>query len=391
MNNKKKIVRIANIPSTIDVFCRGILNKMSKDYDVIVIASPGPQMKTIEERENVRTIAIPIERPISVFKDIKSLIRIIRVFRKEKPDMVHGVVGGKGSFLAMVAGRLTGVPFRVYTFTGTGGVYRTGLLGMIMRTVCKISCSCATHLIAEGVGVKSDMEKAHVTTKEFRILGNGNIRGIDSEYYNRTEPVVNAAKEIKQTIGGSFAFVFVGRIVADKGINELVSAFSKLYDTDPSVRLILVGGYDDGLNPISTKTKKEIEDNPAIFAVGIQNDVRPYLVASDCFVLPSYREGVPNSPLEAGAMGVPSIVTDINGSREIIQNGETGIIIPAMDETALYNAMLYMRTHPEDREKMASHSRTSVISRYEQSIVHNCLLDFYKELFNDTNVTNTRF
>lgn len=380
MNKKKKIIRIANDPGTIDNFCRGILKKLSEEYEVVIIASPGPQMKTIEERENVRTVAIPIERPISLWKDLVSFIRIIKTFKKEKPDIVHGVVSGKGSFLAMIAGWLLRVPIRIYTFTGNGGLSKTGILGFVLKTTSRISCFCATHLIAEGLGVKTDLETSKITKKELRILGNGNIRGIDADYYKRTDEVIAEAEKIKHDIGGQFVFSFVGRIVADKGINELVNAFSRLNKIDTGTRLLLIGGYDYGFNPVLDQTRKEIDSNPSIFAVGIQSDVRPYLVASNCFILPSYREGVPNSVLEAGAMGVPSIVTDINGSREIIHNGETGLIIPSKDENALYDAMLFMNTHTTEVEKMAAISRESVLSRYEQKYVHQCLLDYYKEI-----------
>ena len=178
-----------------------------------------------------------------------------------------------------------------------------------------------------------------------------------------------------------FTFLFVGRIVKDKGINELCSAMDILSGFSP-VRLLLVGDYEDNLDPISSKSREIIEKNPAIEMVGPKygDELIAYYAASDCFVLPSYREGFPNTVLEAGAMGLPSIVTDINGSREIIYQGENGIIVPSKDADALYSAMLDMIRNKSARDWMASKARGLIASRYEQGYVRKCLYDYYDEI-----------
>ena len=384
MSKKKiKILRVANQPATVYNFCNGLFRKMSNDFEIVVIASPGPELGMIEERDGVRTIAVPIERPIAIRKDIISLIKLIKAFRREKPDVVHGVVGGKASFLSMIASRLLRVPIRIYTFTGMGSVYKTGVVGVVQRTADRISCKCATHIIPESFGVKADLEKHHITDKPLKVLGNGNIRGIDAEYYKSSPSIIAASNEIKKKIGGDFIFCFVGRIVRDKGINELVQAFTLLNKKEPQTRLVLVGGYDNGLDSIAPETLSEINNNSSIFSPGLQKDVRPWLQASNCFVLPSYREGMPNSVLEAGAMGVPSVVTDINGSREIIINNKNGLIVPPKDMKSLYNAMTYMYLNKNETEIMASNSRGLILSRFEQNYVHNCLLQYYNEILED--------
>lgn len=191
-------------------------------------------------------------------------------------------------------------------------------------------------------------------------------------------------REIARTIRDNkvFTFVFVGRIVCDKGINELIEAFVDLQKKYQNTRLILVGNEEIELDPISVESRNIIDNNPAICAVGPKygDELLAYYAASDCFVFPSYREGFPNTVLEAGAMELPSIVTDINGSREIIIEGENGTIIPSKDSKTLYQAMEKMIIDDEWRKKMANNARQLIMDRFEQGFVQNCLLEYYDEI-----------
>ncbi|MDE6196229.1 MAG: glycosyltransferase family 4 protein, partial [Muribaculaceae bacterium] len=340
--------------------------------------SPGNAMREIEEREGVRTVAVPMERHISPFKDLKSLWGLIKVFRREKPAMVHSITP-KAGLLSMMAAWFCRVPVRVHTFTGLVFPTATGLTQKILILTDRITCACATHVVPEGEGVRSDLINYRITKKPLRVLGHGNIRGIDLERYNPELPEVKAeASRIRKD--GVFTFVFIGRLVGDKGINELVAAFARLNKECPSTRLILVGPQESNLDPLQPETLAEIEANKSIEAVGSQSDVRPWLVASDAFVFPSYREGFPNVVIEAGAMGLPSIVTDINGSREIIIEGENGTIIPSKSEAALYDAMYRFVTQADEIGKMASSARELIASRYEQGYVRRCLKEYYREI-----------
>ena len=176
--------------------------------------------------------------------------------------------------------------------------------------------------------------------------------------------------------------MFVGRIVRDKGINELVSAFDRLHSQHKDIRLVLVGPREDDLDPILPDTLERIIRGDGIVAVGGQSDVRPFYQQADALVFPSYREGFPNVVIEAGAMGLPGIVTDINGSREIIIDGKNGVIIPPRDEMALYNSMKDFVEHPEVVKEMADKARPLIASRYEQGYGRRCLYDFYHEILN---------
>lgn len=376
-----KIIRATTIPGSLNTFCRGILKELSEKYEVVALASPGDAMKEIEEREGVRTIAVPMERHISPLKDFRSLVKLIKVFRIEKPTMVHSMTP-KAGMLCMVAAWLTKVPLRVHTFTGLVFPTSTGVKRKILMCTDWLTCRCATHVIPEGEGVKSDLLQHKITKKPMRVLGYGNVRGVDMDFYSRREEVIRKMEELSLRDDSKFTFLFVGRIVRDKGINELVKAFLRIQETDKDARLILVGGYEDSLDPISDEARAAINNNPAIEAVGRKggDELLAYYAASDCYVQTSYREGFPNTVIEAGAMGLPCIVTDINGSREIIVEGQNGFIVPSKDPNALYTAMLTMMSHPKERKSMAANARQMVADRFEQGFVRKCLYNFYDDV-----------
>ena len=380
--SKIKIIRATTVPMSLDAFCNGMLKELSEKYEVVALSSPGPELPVIEAREGVRTIKVPMERHISLVKDIQALIKMIGVFSKEKPTMVHSMTP-KAGLLCMIAGWLTKVPVRVHTFTGLVWPTEKGLKRCILMLTDRLTCACATHIIPEGEGVKNDLIAGKITHKPLKVLGYGNVKGVDMEKCARRPEVMEIAERLRKE--ESFTFLYVGRVVRDKGINELCSAFERLHNDYPKTRLILVGPYEDALDPISEESRKIIDENEAIEAVGAKSgdDLFAYYAAANCFVMPSYREGFPNTVLEAGAMGLPSIVTDINGSREIIVEGENGVIVPSQNAEALYEAMLNMVKNKEDRERMAGNARKMIADRFEQGFVRKCLYDFYDEILQD--------
>lgn len=379
--DKKKIIRASTVPQSLDVFCKGILKELSEKYEVVALSSPGEPLDRVREREGVRTISVPMERHISLMKDLKALLAMIKTLRKERPYMIHSMTP-KAGLLCMVAGKLTGVPVRIHTFTGLVWPTSTGLKRKILMLTDKLTCACATNIIPEGQGVKNDLIAGKITKKPLKVLGFGNVMGVDMEHFSRRPEVLKLAEELKLGDESKFTFLFVGRIVKDKGINELVGAFKKLYCEYPDIRLILVGPYEDNLDPISQESRDAISAYADIMAVGkkMGEELLAYYTAADCFVMPSYREGFPNTVLEAGAMGLASIVTDINGSREIIVDGENGMIVPPQNEDRLYHAMKMILTSPADRERLADKARKMISDRFEQSFVRKCLYEYYDEL-----------
>lgn len=377
MNTQKKIIRATTIAASLETFCKDLLKELSKDYDVVALSSPGDVLDYVGQRENVRTIGVKMERHISLTNDLVSLFKLIKIMRKEKPWLVHSMTP-KAGLLCMIAAWITRVPRRVHTFTGLIWPTATGISRRILMFTDKILCACATHIIPEGEGVKRDIIAGKITKKPMKILANGNVRGIDLEHYSRSNDVMGEVAKIKKE--GTFTYIFVGRIVGDKGIHELVDAFVKVHQQRPNTRLILVGRMEPHLDPLSNEVQETINTHEAIEAVGIQKDVRPWLAAADVLTFPSYREGFPNVVIEAGAMGLPAIVTDINGANEIIIAEENGIIIPSHDAEALYNAMIAMHDNQEMRKKMATNARPLIAQRFDCHIVRKALYDFYASL-----------
>lgn len=374
--NKNKIIRAVTVPQSLG-FCREVMIKMrAMGYEMVAVTSPGPELDELRDKDGFHCVAVPMERHISIVNDLKSLMRMISVFRKEKPQMVHSMTP-KAGMICMVAAWLTRVPVRIHTFTGLVWPTATGLKRKILMMTDWLTCACATHVIPEGQGVLNDLKNGGITKKPMKVLGYGNVRGVDMERFSPARFKATKNPDV-------FTFVFVGRIVSDKGINELVEAFVKLHDKHKNTRLVLVGKYEHELDPVSDKTRKLIDTNEGIVACGPKygDDLLQMYVDADCFVMPSYREGFPNTVLEAGAMGLPSIVTDINGSREIIENEKNGLIVPSKNANALYDAMERMLTDDKAREIMKSNARQIIESRFEKNFVQKCQIEFYKRILN---------
>ena len=374
----QKLIRLTTIDNSLDVLLKGQLKYLNNAFEVIGVANDSGLLSSVAKREGIRTIDIPMQRKISIIHDLKSLWALYRLFLKERPFIVHANTP-KASFLSMIAAWLARVPHRIYLVTGLRFETVHGPLRLLLKMTERISCFCATKVIPEGDGVKKLLYSEHITKKPMEKILNGNINGIDVEYFDRSKDILAKAAIIKNE-SNAFTFIFIGRIVRDKGINELISAFHKLSSENQHIRLFLVGVFEDELDPILPETKRLIETSENIIFTGYQNDVRPYLAASDMLILPSYREGFPNVVLQAGAMGLPCIVTNISGSNEIIIPNKNGIIIPKQNTEALYQAMKYCIQHPESVKEMAQEARPSIVSRFKQQDVWRAILDMYNSL-----------
>ena len=374
----QKLIRLATADISLNSLIKGQLRYLSQYFDVVGVASDTGVLEQVGEREGVRVINVPMHREISLFADVKSLFALIKLFRRERPDIVHSNTP-KSSLLGMLAAWICRVPNRIYTVTGLRFETTSGMMRFILKTMERITCFCATKVIPEGDGVKATLIRERITRQPLQKILNGNINGVDLEWYTRNDEVVQKAYDIKGE-SSDFSFVFVGRIVRDKGIVELVEAFTRLSSERDDVKLMLVGNLELELDPLPAKTMEMIENNHCISHAGYQSDVRPYMAASDALVLPSYREGFPNVILQAGAMDLPVIVTDVNGSDEVIDNGVNGFIVPKYDSDALYNAMKTMLCEREKTEYMKSVARKMVAEKFNQRDVWAATLEMYNSL-----------
>lgn len=380
---KPKLIRTATVPLSLNVLLRGQLEFLSRYFDVTALSGAGPDMDETSRREKVKTRIIEMRRNISPLHDLISLWKLYHYFRKERPGIVHSITP-KAGLLSMVAARAAGVPVRMHTFTGLIFPTRAGMMQKLLIAMDRLLCRAATHIYPEGYGVRNDLLRYKITAKPLKVLANGNVNGIDPERFSPARISEKQKHVLRQRLSvrvDDFVFIFVGRLVGDKGVNELVEAFCGL--TCPHVKLLLVGPQEpgSGLNP---ETLRKMEAGPNIISTGFQHDVRPYLVLSDALVLPSYREGFPNGVMQAGAMGLPCIVTDINGSNEIITDGNNGIVIPAKNTTALQKAMETLMTDREYYRRLAQNARPMIVSRYQRQLVWNALLEEYIQARKET-------
>ena len=384
----KKLIRITTVPISFKVLLKGQLRFMaSNGFDVKGVSSEGEELREIHENEGIVMEAINMSRKITPFQDLKSLWEMWNFLRKEKPQIVHTHTP-KAGIIGMLAARLAGVPHRLHTVAGLPLMEATGIKRKILNFVEKLTYSSATRVYPNSKGLYDFILQNNFTqSNKLKIIANGSSNGINTAFFSpaQVSEIEKVALREKLNIQpDDFVFVFVGRIVSDKGINELIKAFSQLQTAENNeqigIKLLLVGGLESDLDPLNPETLAEINQNRDIISVGFQQDVRPFFAISDVLAFPSYREGFPNVVMQAGAMGLPSIVSDINGCNEIIVEGENGLIIPPKNVEKLKEKMLTLARDKNLYIKLKENSRRMIENRYEQSVVWKALLEEYEGL-----------
>lgn len=391
--NKPKLLRITTVPVSLKTLLRGQLKFMStKGFEVVGVSSEGTELQEVNQTENIRVEALEMTRTISPINDLKALWQFYQLCKKEKPTMVHSHTP-KAGIVGMLGAKLAGVPIRLHTVAGMPLMETSGFKRKILDLVEKLTYSAATKVYPNSKGLYDFIiEHNYTQASKLKVIGQGSSNGIDTHHFAPEQVSAEKQAQLKHDLGiqpNDFVFVFVGRFVGDKGINELVEAFRmmtrRLGDWETGrrgdgVKLLLVGALESELDPLADKTLQEIQNNPNIISVGYQQDVRPYFAISDCLVFPSYREGFPNVVMQAGAMGLPSIVSNINGCNEIVIEDKNGAIIPVKNTEALRVAMQKMMYDMNYYNQLQQNARPMIQSRYEQKVVWEALLEEYQLL-----------
>lgn len=361
---------------------RGQLRYMaSKGIEVHAASSDGPEVQNVKEFEGVPHRIFGLTRSITPLKDLLAIISLASWLRKEKFDVVHSHTP-KAGLIAMFAAFLAGTKVRMHTVAGIPWMESQGFKRKLLKNVDRLIYKLATHVYPNSFQLERFMNQEKLAPAgKLKVIGNGSSNGINTDEFSPTQ-VAEDKSALRQQFGlpqDAFVFVFIGRVVNDKGMGELAQAFSQM---PPNCYLVLVGPLEPELDPISEEAQEFFETSDNVKMVGYQNDVRPYLKASDALVFPSYREGFPNVPLQAGALGLPSIVTNINGCNEIIVEEENGLLIPTKDAEALEKAMKRFISEPALFEKMAASARPMVVTRFQQEQVWNEIHEEYLSLVN---------
>lgn len=385
----KKIIRVATHSGSLGKLLEGQLKFMSAYYNIIGVGSEGEwisgetPIKKLAEKENINVIPVEIAREISIVKDVKSLFKLYKIFKKEKPFIVHSHTPKAGT-VSMIAAKMAKVPHRLHTVAGLPLVEATGLKRKLLNVVEKITYFCATKVYPNSLGLQQIIIDNNFTNaKKMKVIGRGSSNGINTSHFNPLFYTENQKDKLRKELFFSksdFVFIFLGRIVEDKGINELITAFTKLSKNHNHAKLLLVGYYNKSTALLTLATETAIEQNKQITFLDWQEDVRPYLSIANALVFPSYREGFPNTVLQSSAMQLPCIVSNINGCNEIIKNNYNGIIIPVKNSKALLNSMERLLTDKNFYNKLSNNSRAFICENYEQKYIWKSLLAEYKSL-----------
>jgi len=379
--HKKKLIRITTVPLSLDKLLEGQLRFMQQHFEVTAISSEKAYLEKIGNREGVSTHHLEMTRQITPFSDLISLVKLTFYFLKVRPDIVHSHTP-KAGIVGMAAAFLARVPHRFHTVAGLPLLEETGNKRKMLDFVEKLTYLFASRVYPNSNGLKEIiLQNGYCKASKLKVLANGSTNGINTTYFSNDHFSFAQKEELKARYDiqdSDFVFIFVGRLVTDKGINELIAAFKKLKINHPTAKLLLVGPLETELDPLLPQTLEAIENVKQIKAVGYQQDVRLFFAISHCLVFPSYREGFPNVVMQAGAMELPSIVSNINGCNEIIVPHQNGVIIPTKDEKTLLEVMIELMENKTYYAQLRENARPMIVNRYEQQVVWKAILKEYQ-------------
>ena len=379
----QKLVRITTIPLSLEKLLEGQLTFMNQYYEVTAVSSEKERLNNYGVDNAVKTHHVEMTRAITPVTDIRSLISLYIFLKEEKPLIVHTHTP-KAGIIGMLASKLAGVPVRLHTVAGLPLLESSGIKRKVLDFVEKLTYKLATRVYPNSFELKRIcLELGYAKEEKLKVLGQGSSNGIDTNYFDPEKYTesqkIGLRKELNIPIS-DFVFIFVGRLVKEKGINELVRAFERINSELPNTTLLFVGPFEQDLDPLDDNVLKIIESHKKIITTGYQADVRPYFAISDALAFPSYREGFPNVVMQANAMNLPVIVSDINGCNEIVTNKVNGLIIPVKDEERLRVAMYTLISEEELRVRLKINSRKLIQEEYERERFWQILLKEYKEL-----------
>lgn len=376
----KKLVHITTVPDSF-IFLRGQISFMkARGFEIHAISSPGPLLDQFAEQEGVHVYPVEMPRSITPLKDLRALFQIQNLLQKIQPDIVHAHTP-KGGLLGMLAATMAGTPQRIYHMRGLPLMTAKDRKKLLLTLTEQISCGISHQVIAVGPSLREvAIAERLCPPDKITILGAGSGNGVDaSRRFNPTllGPDVRIQTRRRFDIPPDAPVIgFVGRIVHDKGIFELVEAWKNIRQTHPQAHLLVVGPFEPQ-DPIPPETEHILRTDPRIHLAGRTSDPAPLYAAMDMLVLPTYREGFPNVPLEAAAMELPVVATRIPGCTDAVLDGHTGTLVNPQDAPALEAAIRRYLDNPELRAQHGLAGRTRVLRDFIQSRIWTDLLSIY--------------
>lgn len=387
-----KILYIVTTAETARGSLKGQLDYIQRkgNHKVELISSPGSDLKSVAEREDIQVHPIGMSREISLFRDALSLLRICWKLLWIRPDIV--VAGTpKAGLLGMLAAFLTFVPRRVYLLKGLRLDTTSGTKRGILACMEKLASGCATEVISVSQSLKGRYVELGLASKQkIFVLGNGTSNGISATKFCAEKYDTQAVKNLKVEYNipvSAPVLGFVGRLVADKGISELLECFRFVSEKMPETQLVLVGRHEAG-DGITDAESRYIREHENIHELGFRSDVESIYALMDVFLFPSQREGFPKAPLEAGLMRVPTVAFDAVGSVDAVQDKRTGFIVPAGDQGAFNQKTLAYLQNPEIRKKHGQAAEEWILKSFNQEEVWQQYLDWFDGSVEPRNYVN---
>ncbi len=385
-NSNIKLIRITTVPMALRYLLPGQMHFMATHgFSVLMISADGKELAAVIEKEQCRHIIVPMTRKITPLQDLKCLFSLIKIFRKERPDIVHSHTP-KAGLLGMMAAKFCGVKVRIHTVAGLPLMVEKGFKYHLLKFIEKITYAAAGQVWPNSNSLMQFITQHKLCkTSKLRIIAKGSTNGIELQRFSKENLDAKITDEIKAQINFTADNIYllcIGRLVVDKGIAELVHVFTQLQKTNEELVLILVGEYEATLDPLPAETLHEIEINPSIIHINWTTQVEYYMGLADFFVFPSHREGFPNVLLQAGAMGLPVICSHITGNIDIVTNNETGLIFDSGNEQQMLKLLKYGLLHPQHMQIMAKKLQQDITANYPRENIWQNILEAYKSLVN---------
>lgn len=354
-------------------------------FDVLMISAEGKELEEVLKNEGCRHIPVPMTRKITPFRDLRCLFMLIRIFRKEKPDIVHTHTP-KAGLLGMLAALFCGVKIRIHTVAGLPMMVEKGFKYRLLKGIEKITYSAANQVWPNSYSLFGFIQEHKMCSEsKLQVIGNGSTNGINLQRFNTSVLDNQNLAKIKSNLGFSeedTCMLSIGRLVKDKGIVELLHVFLRLQKQHPTLKLVLAGEFEKELDPLPAATLQEIVTNPAIVHIPWTNEVEYFMHLADIFVFPSHREGFPNVLLQAGAMGLPVVCSRINGNIDIVTDQQTGLIFEKENEMELEACLNKAIANPVQMKNMAENLKQQIEKNYRQENIWQNMLEAYNSLLN---------
>jgi glycosyltransferase involved in cell wall biosynthesis len=379
-----KIIRITTAPISLKLLLKGQMRYMQQNgMEVVMVSSEGKEWEEVIATEGCRHQVIPMTRRLTPFADLRSLWRLYRFIKKEKPDIVHSHTP-KAGLLGMLAAKFAGVKIRIHTVAGLRFMTSKGFTRKLLVSMERLTSRAATHVWPNSFSLLQYMTKNKLANKKkMQVIGLGSSNGIDLSRFSAAAIDPATLQKIKTSVNydeNLVYFLSVGRIVHDKGIDELVNAFVRINEKNNKTRLLLVGEFEDDMDPVSEKTKEVLRSHPAIIMTGWSDQVEYYMRFSSALVHASHREGFPNVLLQAGAMLCPIICSRIEGNIDIVDNEQTGLIFDVNNADQLFDKMDRSLADPSQVKAYARALRNKIETHFDQPVLHQTILHKYREI-----------